>query len=256
MNITSKGSGDPIVFLHGLVGNQDVFKVEVNQLNANYQTITYNYLGHGSDLGTNVRFTLEYLVEQLWEVFETERIDKAHICALSFGCYIAHAFEKKYPDKVMSICNIGGHYNNPSFLFDQFKLSLIEPMEDYSIWLTNYAERVKPNTKEMPNPYNSKSKDIFLKYGLLMHPSIIKQSLNIRLQYDLKSVLTRCQKPILWVSGEYDFLYRSCTYDLFKVIPHVQYVEVPDAGHLVHLNQSELFLKQYESFLLGLTNMA
>ncbi|MFD2507633.1 alpha/beta fold hydrolase [Halalkalibacter alkalisediminis] len=81
-----------------------------------------------------------------------------------------------------------------------------------------------------------------MKYGLLMHPSIIKQSLEIRLQYDLKSVLTKFQKPIFWLSGEYDFLYRSCTYVLLEIIPHVQYVEIQNAGHLVHLNQSELFL--------------
>ncbi len=252
MNITSQGNGEPIIFLHGLVGNQHVFKNEAKKLSADYQTVTYNYLGHGSDLGTAIDFTIENLVNQLLTVFKKAKITKAHFCALSFGCYIAHAFEAQYPDKVLSICNIGGHYNNSSFLFDQFQHSLNEPIDDYFIWLEHYAEKVKPNTKQMPNPYNLKSKEIFLQYGLLLHPSIIKQSLHIRLQYDLKSVLKKYQKPLLWVSGEYDSLYRSCTYDLADVIPHVQYVEIPDAGHLVHLNQSALFLQQYKQFLVSL----
>ncbi|TWI59064.1 alpha/beta fold hydrolase [Halalkalibacter nanhaiisediminis] len=254
MNITSFGNGEPIIFLHGLVGNQHVFKMEVKQLSEKYKTISYDYLGHGSDLGEEVVFTIENLVSQLYKVYESEQIKKAHICALSFGCYIAHAFAEKYPDKVISICNIGGHYNNLSFLFDQFTQSFQEPINDYPTWLKKYAERVKPNTKEMPNPYNEKSKDIFLTYGALLHPSIIKQSLKIRLHFDLKAVLKTYKKPLLWISGEYDSLYRTCTYDLKEIIPHVNYVEIPDAGHLVNLNQSALFLKEYERFLSRLVN--
>jgi pimeloyl-ACP methyl ester carboxylesterase len=252
MNITSLGHGEPIVFLHGLVGNQHVFKHEIHQLSEQYHTISYDYLGHGTDIGYEIEFTIENLVAQLLHVYEKENIDKAHLCALSFGCYIAHAFADQYPHKIISICNIGGHYNNPSYLFDQFRLSYEESIDDYPKWLAYYAERVKPDTEQMPNPYNRKSKEIFMKYGLLMHPTVIKQSLKIRLQYDLKSVLKRYKKPVLWFSGEYDYLYRTCTYDLFEVIPHVQYFEVPDAGHLVNLNQKETFLYQYKQFITTL----
>lgn len=252
MNITSLGHGEPIVFLHGLVGNQHVFKNVVPELKKQYQTITYDYLGHGTDIGEEIEFTIENLVAQLLYVFKTENIDKAHLCALSFGSYIAHAFADQYPGKVISICNIGGHYNNDSFLFDQFRLSYEESLDNYPQWLENYAKRVKLDTTEMPNPYNRKSKEIFMKYGLLMHPTVIKQSLEIRLYYDLKSVLKRYKKPVLWISGEYDFLYRTCTYDLLEILPHVQYVEIPEAGHLVHLNQPEKFLYEYKRFLNNL----
>lgn len=187
MNITSYGDGEVIVFIHGLVGNQQVFKHEIEILKEQYRTISYNYLGHGTDIGEEIGFTIENLVAQLSVVFESENIQKAHLCALSFGCYIAHAFCDCYPQKVISICNIGGHYNNPSFLFEQFQRSYDEPIHNYRQWLANYAERVKLDTEQMPNPYNRKSKEIFMKYGLLMHPTIIKQSLKIRQQYDLKS---------------------------------------------------------------------
>ncbi|MEC3020930.1 alpha/beta hydrolase, partial [Bacillus cereus] len=115
---------ETIIFIHGLVGNRRAFKKEQKRFSASYNIITYDLLGHGDDKGEAIDFSLQRLVDQLLNLYEQEGIKKAHICALSYGCYISTIFAQMHPEKVLSICHIGGHYNNPSRLYVNVKINM------------------------------------------------------------------------------------------------------------------------------------
>jgi pimeloyl-ACP methyl ester carboxylesterase len=244
MQIYSSGQGQTIIFLHGLVGNHNAFRKEMDELSTDYHVVTYDLLGHGEDRGVEASFTLENLLQQLDQVFQQSGIEQAHLCSLCFSSYIANAYAYRYPTKVLSLTHIGGHYNNPSPLFDTFQLLWDTQSLPYEQWINQIASRI--NWK---SPFAKESIEIFTQYAKKMHPSILKQAFQIRLQLDIKRILREIQHPVLWIMGEYDYLYKSAIYDLHQVIPHVHYVEIPNAGHVVQAYQSRLFVDIYKQFL-------
>jgi pimeloyl-ACP methyl ester carboxylesterase len=242
---------ETIIFIHGLVGNRRAFKKEHKRFSASYNIITYDLLGHGDDKGEAIDFSIQRLVDQLLNLYEKEGIKKAHICALSYGCYISTTFAQMHPEKVLSICHIGGHYNNPSRLYNVFQNFWEKRGDEYSSWLSQYASTIFPSGILRANPFAVISRNIYYRFGLQLHSSIIAESLRHRLEFDLKSKLKALPHPILWVMGEHDHLYKSCLFDLKSILPNVLYKEIPLAGHAANLFRPNYFHDLYAKFLHG-----
>jgi pimeloyl-ACP methyl ester carboxylesterase len=240
-----------IIFIHGLTGKKSAFKRQMEYFGQQYNTYSYQLLGHGEDRGKYVDFTLENLVKQLEDFFEQEGLKEAHICSLSYGCYPSTIFARKWKNKVKSLCFIGGHYNSPSQLFDVFQHYWEIRNEDYQTWLKRYAHDIYPK-ESMIDPYSIISKKIYVKYGLELDENILKNAIHHRLHYDLRSDLERIHVPILWVMGDHDFLYKSTLKDIKVIIPHVIYKEIKHAGHAANMFRPSCFRDMYEEFLTSL----
>jgi pimeloyl-ACP methyl ester carboxylesterase len=213
-----------------------------------FNTFSYDLLGHGEDRGKVVDFTLENLVLQLEDFFEQEGLKEAHICSLSYGCYPSTIFANRWKRKVKSLCFIGGHYNSPSELFDVLKHYWEIRYEDYPTWLKKYSHDIYPK-ESILDPYSIISNKIYYKYGLELDENILKNAIHHRLQYDLRSDLSKLTIPILWVMGDHDSLYKSTLTDLKSVIPHVIYKEIKHAGHAANMFRPIVFREMYEEFL-------
>lgn len=244
MEIYSFGQGEPIIFLHGMVGDHNAFRKEMADLSSEYEVITYDLLGHGEDRGVELTFTLETLQQQLDYVYMKCGIEQAHLCSLSFGSYIVNAYAQHYPNKVLSITNVGGYFNNSSPLFDIFKYIWDTQDLPYEDWIDLIANQINST-----NPYAKESIEIFSKYARRVHSTILKQTFQICLQTDMKSILRGIKQPVLWIMGEDDNLFKSSIYDLQKLIPHVIYKEIPKAGHVVQVNQSRSFIDIFRKFI-------
>jgi pimeloyl-ACP methyl ester carboxylesterase len=248
-NHTDVGDREVIIFVHGLVGTISGFKREITECGKTYRCIAYNLIGHGDDRGEKKAFTMELLVQQLKEVYETNNITRAHLCCLSYGGYIGTLFSQQYPEYVQSICYIGGHYNNPSELFDVFHTHYHKKSTTYKSWLKAYARAIYPKGKFWDSHYSIVSESIYYKWGLQLEESIIREAIRHRLEIPIKHIIARLQIPVLWVMGERDELYKSCLYDLHEVNPRIRYHEIPSAGHAANVFRPSAFLEQYRGFL-------
>ena len=64
---------------------------------------------------------------------------------------------------------------------------------------SQYANTIFPSGILKANPFAVISRNIYYRFGLQLHSSIIAQSLRHRLEFDLKSKLKSLPHPILWV---------------------------------------------------------
>lgn len=239
---------ETIIFIHGLTGTTQAFKKQMEYFSDHFYTFSYSLLGHGEDRGQFVDFTLENLVRQLEDLYIQKELQDAHICSLSYGCYPSTIFAKKWPEKVKSLCYIGGHYNSSSLLFSIFKVYWKKRHEKYSDWLRQYSHDIYPKGG-MLDPYAAISRKIYYKYGLELDESILKRAVDHRLTYDLRSDIRKLKVPVLWVMGEHDRLYKTSLYDLNTLLPHVVYKEIKHAGHAANLFRPNCFSDLYAEFL-------
>ena len=92
-----KGSGEPLIFIHGWSANSSYFKEQVEYFSDYYKVVTYDLRGHGrSDRRpeiTEKNMTMERLAEDVKELAEHLNLKKINICGWSMGvsillCYI------------------------------------------------------------------------------------------------------------------------------------------------------------------------
>jgi len=237
---------EAIIFLHGMVGNQSVFKKEKEKLKKQYYCISYDFYNSES-LGVDHPFSLEILLEQLYDQYKKHNIKRAHICTLSFGCIIGMAFARKYPDMVISLTFIGGYCSGVPSELQTNRIQLLKEKSnfEYEEWLRKFANSVNTNKEQIPED----SEDIFVKSALLLHPNVFEKALRLQLEFDSRAALLELKMPILWVMGEYDELYKETLKDLKKYVPHVDYKEIKCAGHVAHIHQPEQFMIFFKQFL-------
>lgn len=251
MNLFQAGTGEPIIFIHGLVGNHRVFREQLSYFSEKYQVVAYDYIGHGEN-HTPIPFTLDNLVEELNRIYKVAGIEKAHLCSLSFGTYIASSFASYYPDKVLSLCNIGGYYNSPSPLLDAFQLVWENRDLEYRAFVELFANTVFPSGSNAPESLNIIARKVFVNNAIKTDPNILIETVRLMLDYEIPNLLKKIDHPFLWVVGEYDYLFKTCLNDLYNLLPQVRFVDLPRSGHVAHVYQPELFQEIYEGFLTNI----
>lgn len=101
------GSGEPILFLHGLGGTSNVFTPQVNVLSRFFTCIRPDLPGHGRS-AVDGPVTIGSLVDSTLEVLDRERVSgPVAIVAHSMGTVVAQHLTLKAPDRVRSLCLIG-----------------------------------------------------------------------------------------------------------------------------------------------------
>lgn len=88
-----------IIFIHGFPFNKSMWNKQVEALKDNYRLIAYDVRGHGnSDAGTG-DFSINLFANDLISFMDALKIDKAMLCGLSMGGYIALNAIENYPDR-------------------------------------------------------------------------------------------------------------------------------------------------------------
>ena len=85
LNYEEKGTGFPLIMLHGNGENLSYFKKQVDFFSREYRVITVDTRGHGKTPRGNKPFTIEQLAEDLYFFMEEQHIDKAHILGFPMG---------------------------------------------------------------------------------------------------------------------------------------------------------------------------
>jgi 3-oxoadipate enol-lactonase len=84
-----------IIFIHGFPFNKAMWNSQVGSLKDDYRPIAYDIRGHGDSSAGNEVFSIDLFVDDLISLMDTLKIDKAILCGLSMGGYIAlNAIEK------------------------------------------------------------------------------------------------------------------------------------------------------------------
>jgi 3-oxoadipate enol-lactonase len=91
VSYTDQGPDDApvLIFIHGFPLNKSMWNKQVEELKKNYRVIVYDIRGHGdSDAGTE-DFSIRLFENDLIMLMDKLKINKASLCGLSMGGYIA-----------------------------------------------------------------------------------------------------------------------------------------------------------------------
>ena len=108
---TEKGSGAPLILLHGNGENCGYFKGQIDVFAERYHVYAIDTRGHGKTPRGEQPFTIRQFAEDLLDFMNDQRIEKTHLLGFSDGGNIALVFAMKYPDRVDRLILNGANLN-------------------------------------------------------------------------------------------------------------------------------------------------
>ena len=103
------GEKNPIVFIHGVGLNQDIWKPQIDFFK-DYTTLTYDLLGHGKTPPNKSKINFNDFSNQLLSLINQLEFKKIHLVGFSLGALIARDFASKHTERLCSLIIHGSIY--------------------------------------------------------------------------------------------------------------------------------------------------
>lgn len=100
MAYVDEGTGDVLLFIHGLGSNLKGFTRNIDSLKAQYRCIAIDLPGYGKSSQGDYSFSLDFFVDRIKEFMQVIAVEQAHMVGMSMGGQIAMMLALKYPELV------------------------------------------------------------------------------------------------------------------------------------------------------------
>ena len=100
---------NPIVFIHGVGLTKEIWEPQINFFK-DYNTLTYDLLGHGETPLKKTKVNLEDFSNQLLKLTDELNFEKIHLVGFSLGALIARHFAYKHANRLSSLIVHGSIY--------------------------------------------------------------------------------------------------------------------------------------------------
>ena len=245
-----EGSGDPILFLHGLGG-----KIEDNDLifpflTDRFRVISMDQPGSGwSDKPADIDYSVDYLVEFSFDFASRLGLDRFHVAGGSQGGLLTllscvHAPERVRRAVVYSPAGVWPPNPIINRLAAMAPPEAVRPFMHFTSLFWNsptHPDYWKIRTESLDFIDNAEQP------GFGKHVMGCVESMYARDQRELFAQITT---PLLILWGRHDFgMPVSQGRELRKIIPHAEYEEIPEAGHNVFSERPRLCASKVIRFL-------
>jgi len=221
---------NPIVFIHGVGLAKEIWDPQINFFK-DYNTLTYDLLGHGKTPLKKSKVSFEDFSKQLLKLINELNFNKIHLVGFSLGALIARHFASEHSDKLSSLIIHGSIYKRT---------------EEQNRVVKNRFEVAKtkrPASKQaairrwLSENFIKKNPDVYkIIYSILEkndHKDFLK-CYEIFVNYiDNDSMLRKIKVNTLITTGENDIgSTPEMSKNLSKMIPGSKFVEIKGGKHL------------------------
>lgn len=220
LHYQEKGSGEPLILLHGNGEDGSYFKHQMDYFSGRYRVIALDTRGHGKSPRGTAPFTMEQFSRDLYDFMASLAISSAIILGFSDGANIAMKFAMRYPGRVKALILNGGNLNPKGV-----KRTTQLPIE------LGYKIARRFATK---SPDAERNAEIL---GLMVNEPIIEPT-----------QLSKITAPTLVICGKNDMIRESHTKEIAEHIPNAKLV-ILKGNHFIANKRPAVFNQAVEDFL-------
>lgn len=250
LNFQAIGDGPTLIILHGFLGSLDNWRTAGQRLGARFRVITMDLRNHGHSPHDQV-MSYPAMAGDILEFLDQQNITSAHVLGHSMGGKVAMQLATTFPQRVdkLIVVDIAPKSYPASH---ESTLAALRNLDLRSF--KSFGEIDAALAPEIP------SADIrqFLMKNLTRQPD-----LGFRWRIDLEAITSNYveltkpiapthtfAKPVCFIrGGRSDYLQDKDFPPIKKIFPQAAFVTIPHAGHWVHVDAAEDFLKTVNEFL-------
>ena len=254
LHFKSDGSGDPLIFLHGLFGMLDNWQSFANYLYSSYYTYLVDLRNHGqSPHAPEMSYLL--MAEDLRETMESQWMyDGAFVIGHSMGGKVAMQLALTYPDLVKSLVIVdiapvaykGGHEGIIEALL-KVPIDQVTSRSEVSEMLDQYIQNTAITGFLLKNLLRQKDGSFIWRMNLTSIAAHYQALLAAPTWQGLPYL-----GPTLFIKGaQSNYLTDESSAEVFKFFPNATISTIEGAGHWVHADQPAKLLQAVNEFLHG-----
>ena len=248
------GSGEnPVIFIHGFPFDKSSWKPQLDFLKPSHRVIAYDVRGFCQSSADDMKASIDQYAADLVALMDALHIDKAVICGLSMGGYIALNAIQHYPERFSAIvlCDTQSIADTSEGKEKRYKT--IEQVENGGMqeFADNYVKKIfTEQTLENRQDIVEQIKNTILSTPVI---SIARTMSAIAQRIETASILEDIKVPALILCGSEDQLTPPKQSEfMHEHIKGSVYYVIEGAAHLSNLEQPEAFNQHLENFLNGL----
>jgi 3-oxoadipate enol-lactonase len=255
------GPRDPsiptILFIHGYPLSRKIWQPQLRSLSGSARLVIPDLRGFGDSQASLGVYSMEMLADDCIKLLDQlGLINPIVICGLSMGGYIAFALYRKYPQRVqaliLSATRAGADSQETKVNRDK-AIALAEKEGTQAIVRLMLPKMFAPNTYIDHPELVEFVRNIILSASV---PGITGVLAGMRDRPDYTSILPYIKVPTLLIFGDQDqFVQPSEVENMCKVIPSGQLQYIHNTGHLLNLEQPEIYNNHVRNFLASLSKL-
>jgi pimeloyl-ACP methyl ester carboxylesterase len=246
------GSGTPIVFVHEYAGDWRTWEPQMRFFSRAHRCITYSQRGYPpSDVPTDpAKYGQNLAVDDVVELLDALKIDKAHIVGHSMGALTALLVGVKYPQRCLSVTAAGcGYGSSPDpKVVEQTREASRETAKmfetvDFPTAAARYADGATRQTHKYKDPRG------FAEFAkMLSEHSPVGHAMTMRevqakrpTLWNIQDDLKKFKPPLLVLVGDEDDWCLEASVFIKRTVPTAGLVVIPRSGHTITSEEPAAF---------------
>jgi pimeloyl-ACP methyl ester carboxylesterase len=248
LHYVERGSGQPLVFLHGNGSMIEDFESSglIDLAAKDYRVVVFDRPGFGhSDRPRNVVWTPDAQAELIKRGLERLGVSNAIVLGHSWGASVAVALALKYPGLVRGLVLASGYYY-PTVRPDVVAMAApalpligdilshtLSPLISRATWPLLMAKIFGP--RSVPRKFEAFPKEMALRPSQI-RASAAESALMIPDAFQLRNKYADLNMPVVIIAGEKDQLVDIDTQSarLHSDVSQSRFHRVPGTGHMIH----------------------
>ena len=253
-----KGTGTPLIVIPGVQGRWEWMKPTLDELRKRCRAVSYTLCGDvGSNMAFNRALGFDNFVRQLDQVFERAGIERAALCGVSYGGFIALRYAALRPERVSSLVFVSSPA--PGWVpTERQQRYVAHPWRSAPAFVVNAPLRLWPEIHAAyDTPRERLAFSIRHAARVVAAPSVPpRMAARVMLQQsvDFAPDCAQVRVPTLIVTGE-DALDKIVPAEVTRryreLIPGARYVQMKRSGHIGMLTHPAQFADIVSGFING-----
>jgi pimeloyl-ACP methyl ester carboxylesterase len=227
-----------ILFIHGIRLGRDIWAHHARMLIDRYHVLAIDLPGHGSL--ENVPFSEPTIARLLHETIKRHCNAPPLIVGYSLGGYVAMDYASHRPEETRALLLSGCTIDFEGWRHWPYevsaRLSELVPQAWYDL-VTHYTLRLV-----LPKAWAALVEEIPFNRGVFARTTALSRHIRFSAR------IARYRKPVLFVNGEYDFIFRTDENRFLRRVPQARLRIVPGVDHTMPMRRIHEFTSIVRAF--------
>lgn len=260
-----EGQGFPLVILHGLYGSSDNWLTVGKMLSRHFEVFMPDLRNHGRSPKSEVH-SYQAMADDLARFYEQNNIQKSFLMGHSMGGKVAMNFAADYPERiekliVVDICPKDYFLLNESSQY-YLHLNILRAMLEIDFTKVESRKQVEDIISEridgqqivqflIKNIHRNRESN---QYEWRLNVPVLYEYLDDIIRgvdaHWFDDRLPIKNYPVLFIRGALsNYILPEDYMGIRRIYPEAEITEIPDAGHWLHAEQTQLFIETCLKFL-------
>jgi pimeloyl-ACP methyl ester carboxylesterase len=233
-----------VTFVHGAGGSSSIWYKQVREFRKHFNVLLLDLRGHGKSKPSlkdafNDNYTFDIITDDISEVIEHLKIQKAHFVGISLGTILIRNYAERWSHRVESMV-LGGAILKLNFRSQVLmRLGVIFKSIVPYLWLYKFFAFII-----MPHSNHRESRLLFVREAKkLCQKEFIKW---FKLSAEINPLLrlfraTNIKIPTLYVMGGEDYLFLPAVKKIVQSHENSSLLLIEHCGHVVNVEQPKIF---------------